>query len=285
MAHGAPRNLDEVEDYVMRIRHGRPLAPELMADIKSRYERVGGSPFLHWTTRQMEALQKRWPRKVYLGCRHSHPFLEETMTQMDQDEIPTFTAICLAPQFSSLTVGAYRKALDMARADRTMMYSMVRSYARHPGLIECFREKLARSLEEHPGAFVIFTAHSLPQRVLQEGDPYDWEVKETARLTASAAQIKDWKFAYQSQGLTSEPWLGPTVIEVIDELATKGVANIIVAPIGFVCDHVEILYDIDIQYREYAASKGIQLYRTESLNDSPGFIDLLVQLAGDQAKA
>ena len=131
----------------------------------------------------------------------------------------------------------------------------------------------------HPGAFVVFTAHSLPERVIAEGDPYDYEVKETAVHVAKPCRLQDWRFAYQSQGMTSDTWLGPTVETRLTELAAKGVTEVLVMPIGFVCDHVEILYDIDVHYRQDAAAKGIKLNRTESLNDSPLFIELLSQLA------
>lgn len=279
MAHGAPRDLDDVEAYVMRIRHGRPLAPELMADIKQRYARIGGSPLLKWTMLQAEKLQAKYQGKIYIGMRHSEPYIAQTVRRMDADGVDSFVAVCLAPQFSSLTIGAYREALDKAIAEgRSMSYDMVRSYARHPALVEAYRVKLAEAQRECPGAFVIFTAHSLPRRVIQESDPYDWEAKETARMVALAAGVKDWRFAYQSQGLTSEPWLGPTVESVLDDCVARGVTDVILTPIGFVCDHVEILYDIDVFFHEYAEKKGIKLTRSASLNDSLEFTDLLLSL-------
>jgi ferrochelatase len=283
MAHGAPAHLDEVEEYVMRIRHGRPLAPDLMASIKNRYRRIGGSPLLHWTQNQSNGLQKQLrlsgkTESVYFGMRYSHPFIKDTVEKMIQDGVDSFVALCLAPQFSNQTIGAYRKTLEDAIAGRSLQYSMVESYASHPGLIAAFTANLTETLQQHPSAFVIFTAHSLPERILQEGDPYEKEVKETARLVAQAANLKEWKFAYQSQGLTSEKWLGPTVEARMDELADEDRREILIAPIGFVCDHVEILYDIDVQFREYAESKGLSLHRMPSLNDSPEFINLLCSL-------
>lgn len=284
MAHGAPRNQDEIEEYVLHIRHGRPLPPEQMSVIKERYQMVGGSPLIQWTEKQVEAVQSRVSQPVYIGMRHSHPFIQDTVAKMASDGVDSFVGLCLAPQFSRLTVGAYQKVLDdaIAQTGKPMQYSLVNSYAKHPGLIRAFCARLAEARAQHPEAFVLFTAHSLPERVLQEGDSYNFEVKETARLTALAAQLADWRFAYQSQGMTNEKWLGPTVETRIDELSEKGIREILVSTIGFVCDHVEVLYDVDIHFRDYARGKGITLYRAASLNDSPEFIDLLHTLVTER---
>jgi len=284
LAHGAPESLDKVDEYVLRIRHGRPLAPELMATIRDRYSLIGGSPLLHWTERQASGLQKLLSsrsdeRQVYFGMRHSAPYIQDTVNQMIADGVTSAIAICLAPQFSRLTIGAYKSALEEAIGTRDMKFEMVSSYAKHPALIRSFASRLQDALRAHPDAFVVFTAHSLPERVIAEGDPYDFEVKETAIHVARACSLSDWRFAYQSQGMTSDKWLGPTVESRLTELAAKGITEVIVTTIGFVCDHVEILYDIDVQYRQEAAAKGIKLNRTESLNDSPLFLELLSQLA------
>jgi protoporphyrin/coproporphyrin ferrochelatase len=288
MAHGAPRNLNEVEEFVLHIRHGRPLEATLMADIVSRYRRIGGSPLFHWTQRQAELLRDCGAGRVFIGMRHSHPFIEDTVREMISDGVDSIVAICMAPQFSRMTIGAYQKALEDAIA-RTrelhasaLQYELIESFGRHPLLIDAFHSRLAETKNQHPEALVLFTAHSLPVRVLQEGDPYDWEVKETARLLARAGNLSDWKFAYQSQGLIDEKWLGPTVESRIDELAFQGRSEMIIHPVGFVCDHVEILYDIDIAFREYAQKKGIQLYRVPSLNDSKEFIQLLFRLVSER---
>jgi ferrochelatase len=284
LAHGAPENLEKVDEYVLRIRHGRPLATELMETIRERYKLVGGSPLLQWTEKQAAGLQallkaRSDPRKVYFGMRHSHPFIQETVDQMISEGVTSAKAICLAPQFSRLTIGAYKSALEEAIAGRNLTFEMISSYAKHPILIQAFATNLQNALQSHPGSFVIFTAHSLPESAIKEGDPYDYQVKETAVLVARACQLPDWRFAYQSQGMTSEKWLGPTVVSRLDELAAKGVTQVLIAPIGFVCDHVEILYDIDVQFREIAGAKGITLRRISSLNDSPLFLELLLDLA------
>jgi ferrochelatase len=193
--------------------------------------------------------------------------------------VQSATAICLTPQFSQLTIGAYRKALEDAIAGRSLQWKLVPSYAKHPQLIRAFAENLNAVLQAQPDAFVIFSAHSLPERALSHGDPYDYEVKETALLVAKKCRLPDWRFAYQSQGMTSEKWLGPTVEARLDEIASKSISKVVVMPVGFVCDHLETLYDIDIHFCEYAENKGIALYRAPSLNDSPLFVELLYQLA------
>lgn len=288
MAHGAPQGLDEVEEYVSNVRHGRPLAPELMSTIKERYRRVGASPLIQWTFSQANALHARIKERhpeigqVYVGMRHSHPFIQEAVSQMITDGIESVIALCMAPQDSRFTVGAYQKALEDAIANRNLQYSLIRSYTRHNGLIRAFVSRLNEARQNHPESLVIFTAHSLPERTQQEGDMYDFEVKETARLVALSAGLKDWRFAYQSQGMSSEKWLGPSVEERIEELFSRNISEILVMPIGFVCDHVEILYDIDIMHRQYAEKKGMKLHRVPSLNDSSEFIDLLYQLVNER---
>jgi protoporphyrin/coproporphyrin ferrochelatase len=284
LAHGAPENLDQVDEYVLRIRHGRPLAQDLMATIRDRYKLVGGSPLLKWTRLQAAGLQEALrkdndQRKVYAGMKYSSPYIKEAVQQMISDGVTSARAICLAPQFSRLTIGGYKSSMEEAIGENHLQFQIVSSYAKHPGLIRAFAARLKDALNAYPGSFVIFTAHSLPERVLSEGDPYDHEVKETAVRVARACELSDWRFAYQSQGMTSDKWLGPTVEFRLNELAEKGFKNIVVMPIGFVCDHVEILYDIDVQFRHHAESKGMTLNRAESLNDSPLFIDLLHQLA------
>lgn len=293
MAHGAPANLEDVEPYVLRVRHGRPLEAQLMESIQDRYRRIGGSPLLLWTRRQAAGLEDILERsatdtRVFIGMRYSHPFIHEAVQEMIESEVREFVGICMAPQFSSMTIGAYRKALKDAMKEiahnHPVKYAMVNSYARHPFLIDAFAERLNDILKQcQPDTAVVFTAHSLPERVLQEGDPYDAEVKQTASAVATECKLQQWKFAYQSQGLTTEKWLGPTVESVIDELAVSGCKCMIVCPIGFVCDHVEILYDIDVMYKEYAQQKGIELHRTQSLNDSPLFIRVLAEIASDQS--
>ena len=281
LAHGAPANLDDVAPYVLRIRHGRPLDPPLMEQIKERYRLIGGSPLLLWTQRQAAGLQSLLQeRKVYFGMKYSSPSIQETVDQMITDGVRSVRAICLAPQFSAFTIGSYQKALKEAIADRDLQFEMVQSYATHPQLIRAFASKLQNALQKHPGTFVIFTAHSLPARALAEADPYDYQAKQTAVHVAQACGLNDWRFAYQSQGMTAERWLEPTVESRLTDLAAKSISKAVIMPVGFVCDHVEVLYDIDIYFRQLASEKGIELFRAESLNDSSEFLELLRQLSG-----
>lgn len=285
LAHGAPESVDQVEEYLLRVRHGRPVDTEILEEFRDRYRKIGGSPLLQWTQLQAEALEKLLKshsdhRKVYFGMRYSAPFIGDALNRMVADGVDAVTAICLAPQYSQLTIGAYRKAMEDAIAGRNLQFTMIPSYAKHPQLIRAYSANLQIILRDHADAFVILTAHSLPERVLTQGDPYDYEVKDTAVLVARACKLSDWRFAYQSQGMTAEKWLGPTVEARLDELALKSISKVVLMPVGFVCDHMETLYDIDIQFSDYAAKKGITLYRAPSLNDSLLFIELLYQLAG-----
>lgn len=286
MAHGAPQTLDDVEAYVLHIRHGRPLEPAQLNTIQERYKLVGGSPLLELTFKQAAALQDRLgdAAKVYTGMRHSAPFIADTISKMGSEGVTSIIGICLAPQNSLMTIGAYEEALQkgIEQVGASINYELVKSFARRPGLINAFATRIHETLSKHPSSFVIFTAHSLPEKILQQADPYDYEVKETARLVAQQLALPDWRFAYQSQGMTSDKWLGPTVQSRIDELHAKGLREILVAPIGFVCDNVEILYDIDVMFRNYAHEREIVLHRSPSLNDSPEFIDLLQELVRER---
>ncbi len=286
MAHGAPMTLDDVEPYVLNIRHGRPLEPDRMKEIQDRYKIVGGSPLLELTFNQAAALQNKLgdAAKVYTGMRHSPPFIADTISKMGSEGVTSIIAICMTPQFSQMTIGAYEEALQkgISETGSSISYELVKSFARRPGLIRAFAARIQKSLSSHPASFVIFTAHSLPEKILQQGDPYDYEVKETARLVAQELSLSDWRFAYQSQGMTSDKWLGPAVESRIEELHAKGVREILIAPIGFVCDNVEILYDIDVMFRKYAQEREMILHRAASLNDSSDLIHLLHELVRER---
>jgi ferrochelatase len=260
-----------------------------MDTIKERYRIIGGSPLIERTNQQAAALARKlakenMPAKVFTGMRHSAPFIADTIQRMHREGVTSIIAICMAPQFSNLTIGAYEQAMQngIKESQAPISYELIKTFARHPKLIEAFAKRIQEALSAHPASFVTFTAHSLPEKILQQADPYDYEVKETARLVAQKLALPDWRFAYQSQGMTSDKWLGPTVEARIDELAAKGIDKILIAPIGFVCDHVEILYDVDVMFRNYAQERGITLHRSASLNDSPEFINLLFELVRER---
>jgi ferrochelatase len=277
LAHGAPQRAEDVPQYLSYVRSGRPVNPHVLREVTERFAAIGGcSPLLSWTRAQAEALEKLLGIPVFFGMRNWHPFIRETMDQVRESGVERLAAVCLAPQYAELSVGLYIKRTEEAARDAgvTAQLSWARSYHDEPMLIEAFGELL-----KPEGRKVLFTAHSLPEKALAGGDPYDRETRRTAALVAERAGVADWDFAYQSQGMTDDRWLGPTVESCIDRYAEAGVKDLTIDPIGFVCDHVEILYDIDIGFRDYAATKGIAVTRPESLNGSATFTRALAEVA------
>jgi ferrochelatase len=279
LAHGAPERLEDVDAYLRNVRGGRPTPPALIEEVRHRYERIGGgSPLLAITRRQACALQARLGVPVYFGMRNWQPFIRETAGRMKADGVRRVVAVCLAPQYSKMSVGLYFRRVQEARTELEWEVEIVwtKSFHDHPGLIAAYAEHLAPLLD---GRKVLFTAHSLPERILERADPYDAEARATAAAVAARLGLPDWDFAYQSQGATDDKWLGPTVESRLDAYASDGVREVVLAPVGFVSDHVEILYDVDILFANYARERGIALYRPESLNDSPTFIGALAEVA------
>jgi len=265
---------------------GRPVPDAVIEEVRHRYALIGRSPLTELTKKQAEALQRTLPVPVYLGMRNWKPFIADVVKEMMASGVDQVLAICLAPQNSSTSTGLYRKAL-MAEMKPDIQVQFIESWHDHPQLTQAFAEKLqpawhrASEVLGRP-APVIFTAHSVPTRTIQAGDPYEQQAKETARLVAEkipglTPELK--QFAFQSQGMSGGPWLGPTVESAILDFKKQGHKGVVVAPIGFVCDHVEILYDIDIAFRQFATDEGMKLWRPESLNDSPTFISALATLA------
>lgn len=291
MAHGSPDNLDDMGTYLQHVRGGRATPQALVDDIRGRYQLIGGrSPLLDLTRAQGQALEERLNTnarrfRVYVGMRHWHPFIKDTVAQMVQDGIQRLVAVSMAPQYSPLSVGAYRRALETAQSalGASLEMTIVTSWHDHPGLLQAFAERVQEvyqrlNLEGQAQLSVVFTAHSLPERVLAEGDPYPHEVERTAAGVARLLGLTTWEIAYQSQGATAEAWLGPTLDEVCARAAMQGRRALLLVPVGFVCDHVEILYDIDILAQKVAREKGLRLMRTASLNTSSTFIDALAHV-------
>jgi ferrochelatase len=281
LAHGAPERASDVERYLSFVRGGRPGSPEVTEEVRRRYEAIGGSsPLLRWTRAQAEALARLMGIPVFFGMRNWDPFIRETMDQVRAAGVDRLAALCLAPQYSELSVGLYiRRTGEAAReAGVTAEIAWATSFHDEPLLVTAFAELLAPVLG--PAKRVLFTAHSLPAQALAPDDPYERETRATAAAVARSVGLAEWDFAFQSQGMTGGEWLGPTVESVLDRYASEGVREVVVDPIGFVCDHVEILYDIDIGFREYAAARGIELTRPESLNGSPQFTRALAAVAG-----
>lgn len=281
LAHGTPESAEQVPAYLQYVTSGRAIPAEVVAEIQHRYAQIGRSPLTDITRDQAEVLARVLDTPVYFGMRNWHPFIAAAVEQMLGDGITDAIVICLAPQNSRTSVGLYRKAV-IAAANEKLQLDFVESWHAHPQLIAAFAEKL-RPARRH-GEKVVFTAHSVPCRTIlsgeQAGDPYGQQARETATLVAKQAGLTeaDWVFAFQSQGVSGGPWIGPTVEETIDALARAGMRKVLVQPIGFVCDHVEVLYDIDIAFKQSAADRGVTLTRTESLNTSPLLIAALADI-------
>jgi ferrochelatase len=278
LAHGAPECIDDVGEYLFHVRGGRPTSAHLVEEVRQRYASIGGSsPLLARTREQGEALEKALGIPVYFGMRNWHPFIKDTMARMQADGVKRIIAVCLAPQYSKLSVGFYFRRTQEAKEalgfDAQIVWT--KSFHDHPLLIEAYRERLAPLL---PVEVVLFTAHSLPEKILESRDPYDVEAKTTARAVAERAGVERWEFAYQSQGMTGDTWLGPSVETRLEELGKRGIRDVVLHPTGFVSDHVEILYDVDILFRQEAQTLGIRLRRPESLNNSPTFIAALADV-------
>jgi ferrochelatase len=292
MAMGGPDCLENVEPFLLDVRGGRPTPPELIAEIRERYRATGGkSPAVGITqdvARKLEArLNKSGSQRyrVSVGLRHWHPFIRGTFAELMVERPEHVIGFCMAPQQSSLSTGAYRKQVEEAQAglSSSCSVSYIGSWNRHPKLVAAIVENIQQGLLKFPADVratvpVLFTAHSLPERIVAMKDPYPQEVKGTVEAVTALLGDQPTRFAYQSQGRSSEPWLGPTVESAIEELSREGRKQVLVAPIGFLCDHVETLYDIDIELKRLATNRGMQLERIAMLNDSPAFIDILVDI-------
>ncbi len=273
LTHGSPDSPADVPEFLKRITGGRPMPDAVVAEVQHRYRLIGHSPLTEITLRQGQSVQKLTGLTTYVGMRNWNPFVGDMVAQMARDGVQKAIAICLAPQNSRTSVGLYRQSLGMPPFE----VDFVDNWHDHPLLTRAFAEKLDAGwkkacAEAGVRVPVIFTAHSVPRRTVEQGDPYEAQAKETAAMVAMQApslNVDDWSFAFQSQGMSGGEWLGPTVESVIDKLHEQGHRAIFLQPIGFVCDHVEVLYDIDIAFRDYAAKRGMRLWRAESLNDSP----------------
>ena len=279
MAHGTPASLEEMPEYLALVRGGRPASPELVAEMRHNYAAIGGrSPLTEITFAQAQALSDRLGASipVAVGMRNWKPFITEAVADLASSGVTRVIGIPMAPQFSTLSVQKYVDVARDALRDG-MTLDAVHSYHVHPLLIEAFAERV-RAAVPCPDELVVFTAHSLPTRVIASGDSYALEVAETARAVAERARVTRYERAYQSAGRTPEPWIGPDLTALIAQLSSTGAGRFLVVPIGFVCDHTEILFDIDVQAAGAARAAGTSLRRTESLNTSPKFIAMLEDL-------
>ncbi len=289
MAYGTPDNVAQVEAYYTHIRRGRVPTPEAVNRLQQRYQRIGGrTPLLDITRAVQAALEAELNRRrgvdwrVYSGMKHWHPFIDDVMAQMMADGVRRLIAVALAPHYSQISIGGYRKAVEAAHRElgEPFEISFVEDWSLQPELVSLIASHIRDALAEFPAqvrksVVTVFTAHSLPERIRQWQDPYESRLLTSSAAVAQEAGVANWHFAWQSAGHTGEPWLGPDIVECLETLRGRGGRHVLVVPIGFVSDHLEILYDIDIEAQDRARELGIQLRRTALPNAKPEFISAL----------
>src|ERR1043165_7989421 len=287
MAYGGPNNLDEVEPYLLDVRGYRPTAPEIIHEVRERYRQIGGrSPILEQPREQAAALQSALNKngqefKAFVGMRHWHPYIKVTLAEMRVQGIERTVGLVMAPQYSRMSIEAYFKKVD--EAESSIAIAPIKDWHLLPGYIDALVSRVCDALERFPAEIrsqvpVIFSAHSLPERILQWNDPYPDQLRETVEAVMQRLGDQPHDFAFQSAAISTEPWLGPAVSVLIERYAKVGQKNIVSCPIGFVCEHVEVLYDIDIVYQNLARSLGVRLERIEMVHTAPQMMDGLAEL-------
>jgi ferrochelatase len=269
MAYGSPERLTDVPAYYADIRGGRPIASENLADLVERYRRLGieeSSPLNAITEQTRAALEDELGLPVFTGMKHWAPRIADAAEAALAAGADTVVGLVLAPHYSALSIQGYRDQLESALAGRAEL-RFVDSWHNDPGFIDVLADKV-RGTEAH----VVFTAHSLPQRILDIGDPYVEQLQETARLIAERAALRDWSFSFQSESPTGEPWLGP---DILDHLRSLDATRVLICPVGFVSDHLEIRWDLDVEAAELARELGVELWRIEMPNAEPAFVRVL----------
>jgi protoporphyrin/coproporphyrin ferrochelatase len=273
MAYGSPARPEDVRPYLEDVRGGRPVSNEAVEELAERYRRIGGrSPLDDVTEAQRSALEQELGTPVFVGMKHWRPRISEAVEAALAAGATRIVGLVLAPHYSRLSIGGYRERLEEALAGRAELV-LVESWHDEPAFVDVLADRVRGT-----DAWVVFTAHSLPERILSDDDHYREQLLETSRLAAGRAGLERWSFAFQSASSTGEPWLGPDVLEELGRLRAEGVDNVLVAPVGFVSDHLEILWDLDIEAREKAEELGLELTRIESLNDDPAFVRALANV-------
>jgi ferrochelatase len=286
MAYGSPNSLDEVGDYLAQVRGGRGSSPDEIEHLELRYQRVGGrTPLLQITKSQADALEKKLfseglAPQVNFGMKHWHPFIEDTVEKISTDNPSVLVGLALAPHYSKLSIGGYEESVrrGLSRKNSNLQFVMVNSWHTQPSLIKALATRVSdglRKMKSSEATSVVFTAHSLPLSAVSADDPYQTQLLQTSKLVVKGTNVTDWSLAFQSASGPTSTWLGPSLKEKISELSKKGIKQVLVCPVGFVSDHLEILYDLDVEARDYANSRGIAFARTSSLNDDPTFIEAL----------
>jgi ferrochelatase len=269
MAYGSPRTEADIEPYYTHIRGGRRPSPELLEDLRERYQAIGGSPLDAITRRQAAALAERLGLPTFVGMKHAAPFIADGAAEAKAAGIERLVGLPLAPHDADMSLGQYEHALHEGWDGEL---EMVRGFHDHPAFISALVTILGEALAGYDADRLFFTAHSLPVRIVREGDRYDQRLLETCRLVESRMQLPPWEFAYQSASTTGEPWLGP---DLLDAIKQSGARRALVCPIGFVADHLEVLFDLDVEAQQFARGHGIEIRRTASFNDRPEFIEAL----------
>jgi protoporphyrin/coproporphyrin ferrochelatase len=287
MAYGGPNNINEVEPYLMDVRGYRPTAPEIIHEVRERYREIGGrSPILEQTQTQASALESALNTngqefKAYVGMRHWHPYIKDTLTEMQAQGIQHAVGLVMAPHYSRMSIEAYFKKIE--QAESPIEITPINDWHLLPGYVEALVSRVRAALERFPADVrsqvpVIFSAHSLPERILEWNDPYPDQLRATVDAVMQRMGDQPHDFAFQSAAISNEPWLGPDVSVLIKRFAAQGQKNIVSCPIGFVCEHVEVLYDIDIVYQKLAKSLGVRLERIEMVHTAPQMIAGLAEL-------
>jgi ferrochelatase len=275
MAYGSPERVADVPAYYSDIRGGRPIKQELLDDLVARYRSLGiedSNPLNAITEATRAALQEELGLPVFTGMKHWTPRIADAVDAALAGGAERLVGLVLAPHYSSLSIAGYRNLLKDAVGDRADIV-FVDSWHDDQGFISLLADRV-RDTEAH----VVFTAHSLPARILDEGDPYKDQLLETARLVADTAGVDDWSFSFQSESLTGEPWLGPDILDHLEALSARGVENVLICPVGFVSDHLEIRWDIDTEAQDKARELGLHLERIEMPNDDPRFVRVLADI-------
>lgn len=297
MAYGGPDKLEDVRPYLLDVRNYRETPEHVYEEITDRYRQIGGrSPILELTQAEAVGIEEslnalaapgeRW--KVWVGMRHWHPFIKDVLPEMEAAGVTRTMGLVMAPHYSRMSIGAYYKRA--AEAGSPVEIVPIEDWHLLPAYLDALVERVDDALQKFPEEVrdqvpVIFSAHSLPERILEWNDPYPTVLRETVDALVERMPGRAWRWAYQSAAMTADPWLGPDAGEVITELAGQGHTHVLICPIGFICEHVEILYDIDIEYQQLAGELGIQLERIEMLNAHPGMLAGLAELVRDKAIA
>jgi len=275
MAYGSPSTEADIEAYYTHIRGGRKPSAEALEELTARYRAIDGSPLTAVTRAQAAALGEQLRLPTFVGMKHAPPFIADGVEDAKKAGIKRLVALPLAPHFAEMSVGGYRRALAAAW-DGDLVF--VPGFHDHPLFISAVRKVLLEALTQSWPDRLVFTAHSLPARIVAEGDGYNDRLLESCRLVEAGMKLPSWEFAFQSASTTGEPWLGP---DLLDAVESSGACNVLVCPIGFVADHLEVLYDLDVEAQEFARSKEISIRRTASFNTRPEFIVAMAAVVTD----